>query len=250
MTSSPQSGSGNGRIGAIILARLDSGRLPGKALADIDGRPLLWCIAERLIGRSAFPVILATSDRSVDDRLAEAAESLELIVFRGSLNDVAGRFLGAAETHGLEAAFRVNGDSPFVDISLLKDAVRLYGERDVDLVTNLRPRTFPYGVSVELVRVSALRSCLARATDPEDREHVTKALYRTLPAERIASIVNAGQLADGPQTRVRLTVDDAADLAAFRAFVQSRRDDWRDVGYGDALASGFFGPSPPPDGSV
>jgi spore coat polysaccharide biosynthesis protein SpsF len=241
MTASAREPSEGARIGVIILARLDSSRLPGKALADVSGRPLLWYIASRLIGKATFPVILATSERPVDDRLAQVAEGFGLLVFRGPLEDVAARFLAAADTYGLDAAFRANGDSPFVELSLLRDAARLYQERDVDLVTNLRPRTHPYGVSVELVRISALRSCMEKTSNRDDREHVTSALYRMLPAERIASIVEAGQPADGPQTRVRLTVDNAGDLAAFRAFVQSRREDWLDVGYREALASGFFG---------
>jgi spore coat polysaccharide biosynthesis protein SpsF len=229
------------RIGAIILARIDSQRLPGKALADVEGRPLLWYILERFAADPSMPVVLATSDRSVDDPLVEAASKLELKVFRGSADDVAGRFAAAARANGLDAAFRVNGDSPFLDDSLLREARRLYLTGDADLVTNLRPRTYPYGVSVELVRIAALEASLEEA-DADDREHVTRTLYRLLPPDRIASIIDGSQPPDGPRTQIRLTIDDAADLAAFRAFVQSLRADWQNAGYREALASGLFGP--------
>lgn len=232
------------RIGAIILARLDSRRLPGKTLADVHGRPLLWYVAKRLAAEPSMPIILATSDRAVDDPLVEAAGKLELRVFRGSADDVADRFVGAARANGFDAAFRVNGDSPFLDAYLLREARRLYLLGDADLVTNLRPRTYPYGVSVELVRIATLEAHLEEA-DADDCEHVTRALYRLLPPARIASIVDRSQPPDGPQTQIRLTIDDAVDLAAFRAFVQSLQADWQNVGYREALASGLFGPQTP-----
>ena len=57
---------------AIILqARMASSRLPGKALANLGGRPIVARCVERLAVRSSMPVILATTTRADDDVLAE-----------------------------------------------------------------------------------------------------------------------------------------------------------------------------------
>jgi hypothetical protein len=37
-----------GPVVAIIQARMGSSRLPGKSLADIEGRPMLWHVIERV----------------------------------------------------------------------------------------------------------------------------------------------------------------------------------------------------------
>ena len=57
------------RAVAVIQARLGSTRLPGKALADLAGRPMLAHVAERA---AAIPgiadVVLATTVSPADDR--------------------------------------------------------------------------------------------------------------------------------------------------------------------------------------
>ena len=59
-------------LAIIIAARLDSSRLPGKALLDISGRPALGLLLERLRqSESGDHIIVATTDRATDDPIAE-----------------------------------------------------------------------------------------------------------------------------------------------------------------------------------
>lgn len=233
---------GGGIIGAIILARMDSRRLPGKVLAEVAGKPVLWYIVERLKSVSpALPIILATSGREVDDLLAEFAEASNIGLWRGSLDNVAQRFLDAARHNRLDAAFRINGDSPFIDRELISAGLKAYGSSSVDLVTNLHPRSYPYGVSLELIRVGALAAVLGKTSDPEDREHITRAFYRSRRGYRIVSLGRPGKDAENPETRVRLTIDTEADLLAFRRFIQDHQAEWSVTGFSAAIDSGLFG---------
>ena len=55
-------------IGLIIFARLNSSRLPGKALLEISGRPLLGHVIDRAKKISKqYPLVIATSNESSDD---------------------------------------------------------------------------------------------------------------------------------------------------------------------------------------
>ena len=226
------------KAGAIIVARMDSRRLAGKALADVEGRPVLWYVTVRARLVKAFNdrVVVATSDRPVDDPLAAYCESQGWPFCRGAPEDVAGRLLACAEYFGLDWFARINADSPLVDPALLGEACEVAELGDHDFVTNLQPRSFPYGVSVELIRTEFYRQVYAKFRGPEDCEHVTRYLYDHLVETRYANIARHGEDLSGE----RLTIDTPEDLAAFRKFVASLRRDWLDVTYADAVR--FFKP--------
>ena len=161
--------------GIVVLARLDSRRVPRKMLADLAGKPLLVRVIERV--RQAGPVILATSDRTTDDELEKTARELGIAVYRGSAADVLGRLIAAAEMGGFDPVIRISGDSPFVDPSLIRLMVDEHQKRKVDVTTNVMPRTFPPGNSVEVLSLAALRRVSELTSSTSDREHVTTYFY-------------------------------------------------------------------------
>jgi spore coat polysaccharide biosynthesis protein SpsF (cytidylyltransferase family) len=57
------------RAGIILQARIDSSRLPGKALALIGGKSILEHCLRRLMCAGIAPVVLATTNRPEDDAL-------------------------------------------------------------------------------------------------------------------------------------------------------------------------------------
>lgn len=166
-------------LGIIIQARMSSRRLPGKVLRPIAGRPLLGYLLDRL-GRSVDhpPLLVATSDRAEDDPVVAFCDFRGVPCFRGDLHDVASRFASAADAHGLDAFVRVNGDSPLLDPRLVDHAIALFREGGHDLVTNVFPRSYPPGQSVEVVSTSAFARGRALMSGPDDAEHVTRVFYR------------------------------------------------------------------------
>lgn len=200
------------RVGAVVLARLTSERLPGKALAEVAGKPLVGYVLDRLARVQGLDAtVLATSTDPADDALAAWSP---VPVHRGPLDDVAGRVLGAAREHRLDAVARVNGDSPWLDPELLSRAIASWREGGHDLVTNLAERTWPYGVAAEVVSVDALERAVA-AAPPEEREHVTRPLYARPEGFSILAL----PAADPPDPELRLTVDTDADLERFARLV-------------------------------
>ena len=199
--------------GVVVFARTGSQRLLSKAFADIAGRPLLGHVvdrAQRVPGN--LPVVVATSNWAADDAIEKWCEKEGVEVFRGDLDDVAGRAIACCAAYGFDRFARVCGDRPFHDpdvIALLFDRME---QEALDLATNMAPKTFPAGLTAEVVLVAALSRALASGADTEDREHLTRYFYRAPAGFRIGNVV-----ADPPVcTKVSLVVDTERDLERIR----------------------------------
>jgi spore coat polysaccharide biosynthesis protein SpsF (cytidylyltransferase family) len=204
----------NLRSGLIIFSRFDSSRLPGKALVDISGRPLIGRVLDRCRLVSGFDKLLvATSDRAVDDPIAEFAYKENVALFRGDCNDVLGRAVGACQQYEVDTMVRICGDRPFLDPHLVSELLSIHAHSNFDLVTTMCPRTYPPGLTTEIISLKALIRCSKRATDPFDREHLTTYFYRNADDFSIKNIwPPKGKSLDG----IKLVVDDAIDLARAR----------------------------------
>ena len=153
---------------------------------------------------NADDVLIATSEETSDNPIFEFARDNHWNCFRGSLTDVAGRFLNAARKNSTDVIARVCGDSPLMDFRVIDQAIDLFYQANCDLVSNVVNRTFPAGVSVEVFATDTLEFALKKMTNATDREHVTPWLYRN--NLHIRSMEN-----DYDLSHVRLTVDTLED---------------------------------------
>jgi len=214
-------------IPVFVFARMDSNRLPGKALLEIAGKTLLARVIERV--KKAGPVIVCTSERDIDDPIVDAATAEGVEIARGSLDDVLGRALGCATDRGLENFVRISGDSPFMDASVIERLANIHQAEAPDLTTNVSPRTFPPGISVEVINVAALKRVADLTDNAEDREHVTQYFY----AHPVDFAIRNETAQDGPFDDTPLTIDTPDDL---------KRAEWiaerlsPDGGYEEAVA--------------
>ena len=194
--------------GLIILARMDSRRLPGKALKMLGNRPLLGHVIERAHRTHRVDeIVVATTDRPIDDPIAAYVRALDISLFRGPTSDVATRCLACARAHTFDRFARVCGDSPFFDPDLVAELIRLHESGHFDVATNVARRTFPTGASAEVISTDALERLVDLTHDPTDREHVTPFFYRNPDLFRIVNIVAPFDR----YSRLRLAVDDASD---------------------------------------
>ncbi len=196
------------RIVGVIQARASSRRLPGKILRPLCGRPILDHLLEGLAhAKELDALVLATSDDSTDDATERFARDRQVACFRGPLDDVALRMLRAGESQRADAIVRINGDSPLLDPALVDRGVALFRESGVDIVTNVRPRSFPKGQSVEVVSMVAMRRAVGSMTMPDEREHVTPFIYAHPETFSLRAFV-----ADEPRPEMQLSIDDPADF--------------------------------------
>lgn len=180
------------KLGIIVFARIDSMRLPGKALMPLGGIPLLLRVIKRA-QLTGYPVYLATSDSVNDNELVHLAEMAGIGVFRGSKDDVLGRALAAAHHFNLKAFARLCGDRPLFSVDEIKDAFSIYNALEVegyapDLITNHLFKQQAPGLTTEIIDVQVLERIAEVAVLPIDREHITNYFYTHKIAFSIVSL--------------------------------------------------------------
>lgn len=167
------------KVGVVVLSRYSSSRLPGKALIEINRKPILMYIIERL--REVFEssqLIIATSTDDSDNPIAGFANAHGIDCYRGSLENVSERFLEAAIKKSFDYVIRINGDNIFLDIPTLREMLDLLNDKPVDFLSNVKDRTFPKGMSIEIVNVNFYKEKLSDIeNNSEYREHVTLYFY-------------------------------------------------------------------------
>jgi spore coat polysaccharide biosynthesis protein SpsF (cytidylyltransferase family) len=206
-------------VGLIVFARLDSRRLPGKALAAVGRRPLLGHVLDRARRvQTAARLVLATTDRAEDAPLAAFAAREGVACFRGALDDVAGRALACARAFGFTCFARICGDRPFFEPTLVDRLLAMHAATGSDLTTTQSSRPYPPGLTTEVISVRALERTCAETSDPEDREHLTRHFYRHADRFRIERIEAPAGL---DFAGIRLVVDNLDDLERAR-FIESR----------------------------
>lgn len=165
---------GGERTGVVVQMRLDSSRLPGKALLPIGGTCLAGMVMRRLRGIDADEYVLAT-DAAGASALGEAARDAGFSVFAGPKDDVLARYAMAIEAFSLSRVVRATGDNPFVSATLAEAALSVAREAGADYVGLVG---MPVGMGVEAVLAGALLKAAREARDAFDREHVCPYLYR------------------------------------------------------------------------
>jgi spore coat polysaccharide biosynthesis protein SpsF len=222
------------RIVATIEARMTSSRLPGKVLAEAEGRPMLELMIERLRFVSELDqIVVATTTNAADDPVEALARRLGIGIWRGSEDDVLVRVLEAAVAHKADVIVELTGDCPLLDPVLVSDTIRHYREARVDYVSNGLKPGYPMGMGSQVFSTAVLKDVAARTNDPVDHEHVSLYIYRH-PEIYTLSGVEAPAAHSRPQ--MRLTLDTKEDLAVIRAVFAALRPGRRDFSLAEIIA--------------
>ena len=115
------------KITAVIPARFASTRFPGKALAEIGGKPMIQHVYERTSQAKLVSRVIVATD---DQRIADAVRMIggEAIMTSGSHETGTDRLAEVA--HGLDADIIVNvqGDEPLIYPDMIDQAIQPFLE--------------------------------------------------------------------------------------------------------------------------
>jgi len=217
------------KIGIIVLCRFSSSRLPGKILMEIAGDTLLNGIIKRLSkSKHHLPIVVATSNHHTDDILEEYCLDNNIEVFRGSLDNVANRFLSCAQAYEMDYAVRINGDNLFTDPGILDEMVEIALKNRYDFISNVEGRTFPHGMSVEIVRMRFYADIVERFDGVDLREHVTLYLYETPELGKRVYYKNQGCPFKG---QIQVAIDTIADVEMAEKIISFTSKSFIDLTY-------------------
>lgn len=166
------------KVGLVVICRFSSSRLPGKILKEINGKPLLTYIIERLKCSKFYEnIIIATSNELTDQPIVDYCQTHAISYFRGDLKNVSQRFLDCMHHFKLDYGVRINGDNIFTDAKLVDKAINLALKNKADFVSNVKGRTYPTGMSVEVVSTQFYQQQIHNFKDESHFEHVTIYFY-------------------------------------------------------------------------
>jgi spore coat polysaccharide biosynthesis protein SpsF len=192
------------RVVASVEARMRSSRLPGKMLSDIEGRPALLRLVDRLRQATTLDaIVVATTVNAADDALAHTVENAGIRCYRGSEEDVLNRVVEAHRMMGTELVVQVTGDCTLIDPGVLDLGVTTFLGNDVDVVANVVQPSYPQGIDVQVFPFAALVEIEATIDDPAVREHVSLYFYEHPERYRILHLA-APERYRAPQLRLQL----------------------------------------------
>lgn len=173
-----------GQTIAVVGARLNSSRLPGKHLLDLAGKPLIIRLFERI---KSIPevdeIILATTADEENQPLLDLANKykIQCYSYNGDVNDLVGRVNAIAREVEPEYIIYICGDSPLIEPATISLMIRtLKHNPDADYVSLQAPNPdrqlihegfFVYRYSLWLKMVGLSKT-------PREREHVGLALEK------------------------------------------------------------------------
>ena len=224
------------RTVAIIQARLNSSRLPGKVLYELAGRPALVLLIERIRRTAGIDeVVLATGDNAGNVALSEIVSALGVPVFMGPEDDVLARFALAAAEFKADTVVRLTGDCPFADPEVVGSVIAARSAGDFDYCTNVHPPTWPDGLDVSVFTRRALDMAHREARLPSEREHVVTWMWKHSPLEGGSTLRAANIPCPEDMSASRWTLDYAADYRMLRAVIAEIGPDrivdagWREI---------------------
>ena len=164
---------------AIIQARSNSKRFKNKVLSKIFDKTLIEHVIENVKkSKKVKKIIVATSTSKFDKKLIKFLNLRKINIFKGNLENVALRLLNTALKNKSQFFLRISADSPLIDYRLINKAILLLKKnQNTDLITNIFPRSFPQGQSIEIIKTGILKKNIKFMT-MDEREHVTKYFYK------------------------------------------------------------------------
>ena len=160
------------KIVAIIQARLSSQRLPGKVLMDIEGKPMLLRVIDRVKESKLIEaIVIAIPYTKESEHLTGLIQSYNFNLYAGSEFDVLDRYYNAAPKYNVDPVVRITSDCPLIDPKVIDKVIQYYLDGNFDYVSNCED--YAFGLDVEVFSYESLKRAWNEAKEPYDREHVT-----------------------------------------------------------------------------
>ncbi len=199
------------KIIAIIGARLNSSRLPGKHLMTLAGLPMIERLLERLRHcQSLDKIILATTKDEYNQALIDWANTkVPYAAYSGDVNDLVGRIDSVVTSEMPDYLVYICGDCPLVEPKFVDHSFnQLIAHHDADSI-HLKQHIKSIHEGMEFYSLAGWEKLVAISSSAETREHVGY-------ANRLNPTLNTFEITDSDDFSSidhRISVDTPADYA-------------------------------------
>jgi spore coat polysaccharide biosynthesis protein SpsF (cytidylyltransferase family) len=200
-----------GVILGVIQARMSSTRLPGKVLKEINGKPLLWYLYERITFSSLIErVVIATADTEACQPIIQFAQDNKIECYAGSENDLADRLYQTGKKYNGETIVMITGDCPLTDPEVNDKVIKYFmdNKEKYDFVSNAVKPTYPDGLDVSVMPFITLERVWKEVEDPFWREWIYSYIIEHHGSYRTGNVENSKDL-----SHLRWTVDYEEDFS-------------------------------------
>ena len=160
----------------LIAVRLNSKRLPKKALKKINGDTLLSILIKNLL--KIIPnqkLVICTSNASADQELIKFSKNHKIGFFSGNKLDVMKRFIDCGIKYQAKTIVRVTGDNPLTDPNLIKNMLKNHKKEKSDYTYTV---DYPIGTRAEVIDLKALIRTHSKIKRKDCTEYMTYMLKR------------------------------------------------------------------------
>ncbi|WP_417450190.1 cytidylyltransferase domain-containing protein [Kordiimonas sp.] len=209
------------KIVAIVGARLNSSRLPGKHLLPLAGKPMIARIIDRLRTVPELDgIMLATTADDYNKPLRDWAQGygVDCLAYEGDVNDLVGRIDAAAELSGAAQILYICGDCPLIEPETLSRMIAAMAATPDAGLAKLRPPAGGGGFiheGFDLYSLAFWRAMEKVAHEPFEREHVG-AVYHHLSMVTPAAVAWAAEPERYATIEHRISVDTPSDYRFIR----------------------------------
>lgn len=195
------------KIGIVICSRINSSRIPRKALYQLNGIPLIEHLITRLNGFGIQVILAIPSSDKTNYKFLKQRCSVRIIT--GSADDPLKRMYIASKKCKLDTIIRICHDKIFIDGNLLRDAIEYFKKENADY---LYSTCFTDGSAFEILSFK----CLEDATSKFKKvEHISYA------AKSVAQKIVHYTPPELYHNNLRLLIDYPEDISLFETILST-----------------------------
>ena len=209
-------------IGIVVMSRMESSRLPGKALKKIGNYySLELCLLNCKKIKKIKNVILATTNLKKDKILVKKFNK-KYKVFKGDSKNVLKRILDVCKKYDFKDVVRVTGDCPFISPNIIELLIKDHKKEKSDITMIKKGAAGTYG---EVYKVEALREIIANIKNTDYSEYLPYYFFNNKERFSMKKI----NLPPSLLRNYRITLDYKKDLLMLNELVKKSEKKVKDL---------------------
>jgi len=219
------------KVVAIVQAHMNSTRLPGKVMLDLNGEPVINRVVKRLSRSEKLDqIVVASPANQANDILSFTVPNNLAGVYRGQgiESDVLNLTFCAAQKFDADIIVRITSDCPLTDPNTVDRIISTRNKESVDYTSNIIKRSYPRGLDVEVFTMDSFENVfLTSKNDSYARQHVTPEYKKKNTGYSIQNVQAREKLC---RTDLRLTLDQTKDYILLKKlFCQFQPGEYVDI---------------------